>query len=65
MYCKHCGTALPDDTRFCTGCGTQIGEATDSRPSAGGGASAALSASMIRLLPGILKTPTAGRLFSP
>lgn len=37
MYCKHCGTALPDDTRFCTSCGTQIGKATDSRPVAGGG----------------------------
>ena len=37
MYCKHCGTALPDDTRFCTGCGNQIGEAADSRPTARGG----------------------------
>ena len=37
MYCKHCGTALPDDIHFCTGCGTQIGEATDSRPPAGSG----------------------------
>lgn len=37
MYCKHCGTALPDDTRFCTGCGTQIVEATDSRPATRGG----------------------------
>lgn len=37
MYCKHCGTALPDDTRFCTGCGAQAGSASDSRPTVGGG----------------------------
>lgn len=37
MYCEHCGTALPDGTHFCTGCGAQIGEATDSHPPAGGG----------------------------
>lgn len=37
MYCKYCGAVLPDDARFCTGCGTQTGEATDSRPQAGGG----------------------------
>lgn len=37
MYCKRCGTALPNGTRFCTGCGTQIAEATDSRPAAEGG----------------------------
>ena len=37
MYCKHCGTALPDDTRFCTGCGAQTGEATDNRPPTGSG----------------------------
>jgi hypothetical protein len=37
MYCKHCGTALPDDTRFCTGCGVQTGEAPNSRPVAKGG----------------------------
>lgn len=32
MYCKHCGTALPDDTRFCAGCGAQTGSIPDSRP---------------------------------
>ena len=37
MYCKHCGAALPDDTRFCTGCGTQTGNPPDSRPAAGAG----------------------------
>ncbi len=37
MYCKHCGTALPENTSFCTGCGAQTGEATDSRLPTGGG----------------------------
>ena len=37
MYCKHCGTALPDDTRFCTGCGAPTGYAPDSHPPTGGG----------------------------
>jgi hypothetical protein len=37
MYCKHCGTALPDDIRFCPGCGTQTGNQPDSRPAAGVG----------------------------
>ena len=37
MYCKHCGTAMTDNTRFCTGCGAQIETAPDSHPAAGGG----------------------------
>ncbi len=37
MYCKHCGIALPDDTRFCTGCGIQTGNPPDGRPAARGG----------------------------
>ncbi len=37
MYCKHCRTALPDNTRFCTGCGAQTGDSSDTRPAAGGG----------------------------
>lgn len=37
MYCKHCGTAMTDNTRFCTGCGAQIETAPDSRSAAGGG----------------------------
>lgn len=37
MYCKHCGTALPDDTRFCTGCRVSVSPAPDIRPAAGGG----------------------------
>ncbi len=34
MHCKHCGTALWDNTRFCTGCGAQTSSAPDSRPAA-------------------------------
>ena len=26
MFCTHCGKELPDDARFCTGCGTPITE---------------------------------------
>ena len=37
MYCEHCGTALPDDARFCTGCGAWTGDPPDSPPAAGGG----------------------------
>lgn len=37
MYCKHCGTDLSDDTRFCTGCGAQTGSVPDSHPPTGGG----------------------------
>ena len=37
MYCKHCGTALPDDSRSCTGCGAQGGPASDNRPAGGNG----------------------------
>ena len=37
MYCKHCRTALPEDTRFCTDCGVQLGSPPGSRPAAGGG----------------------------
>ncbi len=25
MYCKHCGTQLDGDARFCTGCGAPVG----------------------------------------
>jgi uncharacterized membrane protein YvbJ len=24
MYCKHCGTQLDSDARFCTGCGAPV-----------------------------------------
>ena len=37
MYCKHCGTTLPDDIHFCTGCGTQIDTTQDNRPAESGG----------------------------
>jgi phage shock protein C len=25
MFCKNCGTSLPDDCRFCSACGTATG----------------------------------------
>ncbi|MDF3004186.1 MAG: uncharacterized protein K0S22_658 [Oscillospiraceae bacterium] len=34
MYCKHCGTILSDNVRFCTGCGAQTGSAPNTRPAA-------------------------------
>lgn len=37
MYCKHCGTAFTDNTRFCTGCGVQMGDPPDTCPAAGVG----------------------------
>lgn len=37
MYCKHCGTTLPDNPPFCTCCGAQTSSEADSRPVAGGG----------------------------
>ena len=37
MYCKQCVMALPDDTIFCTNCGTQVGDWLDSRPVVRGG----------------------------
>ena len=37
MYCKHCGTALLENTHFCTGCGAQTDSAPDSRPALRGG----------------------------
>jgi len=37
MYCTNCGNALPDNTRFCSGCGTQTGNPPDSRSATGGG----------------------------
>lgn len=37
MYCKHCGTVLSDDTRFCTCCGAQTDSAPSSQPAAEGG----------------------------
>lgn len=24
MYCKNCGKEIPDDSRFCGGCGTNL-----------------------------------------
>lgn len=27
MFCTHCGKELPDDARFCTGCGNAVGPA--------------------------------------
>ena len=35
MYCKICGTTLPDDTRFCTGCGAQTGNLADKQAAEG------------------------------
>lgn len=32
MYCKHCGITVPENSRFCTGCGAQ----TDGVSNAGG-----------------------------
>lgn len=26
MYCKHCGNIIPDDSKFCYGCGTSTSE---------------------------------------
>lgn len=28
MFCTHCGKELPDDVRFCTGCGNAVTPAT-------------------------------------
>jgi len=37
MYCKHCGAALPENIRFCSGCGAQIAQVPDSHHHEGGG----------------------------
>lgn len=37
MYCTHCGSALPDNTRFCTNCGVQIEPALNTQPPQRGG----------------------------
>lgn len=34
MYCKQCGTELPEDIRFCTECGVQVSAVTVSPPTA-------------------------------
>jgi len=37
MYCTHCGAALSENSRFCSGCGVQTTSVPDSHPYAGGG----------------------------
>ena len=37
MHCKHCGTTLPDNTRFCTCCGAQTSSEANSHPVATSG----------------------------
>jgi phage shock protein C len=36
MYCKNCGTSLPDDCRFCSSCGTATGVVPPAPPQAYG-----------------------------
>jgi|GEM_PF-645548 len=33
IYCKKCGTALPDDAAFCIKCGTKVDRPADAQPS--------------------------------
>lgn len=33
IYCKKCGTALPDDAVYCVKCGTKVDRPADARPS--------------------------------
>lgn len=37
MYCKHCGTSLQENIRFCTNCGAQIDSTPNTQPPARGG----------------------------
>lgn len=34
MYCKHCGSEMPDDAIFCSHCGTRLVEAAPAEPAA-------------------------------
>lgn len=36
MYCRSCGTSLPDDCRFCSSCGTATGVVPQAPPIAYG-----------------------------
>ena len=35
MYCTNCGKQLPDDTKFCTGCGVPQSPATQTSANSG------------------------------
>jgi double zinc ribbon protein len=64
IYCSRCGTALPDDARFCAKCGAPIGGAPSPAapaPSASAAASAAIAP------PGVqeLKCPSCGAPITP
>ena len=32
MFCKNCGAQLPDDSKFCTTCGTNLADAPAAQP---------------------------------
>lgn len=36
MFCRHCGATIPDDSRFCPQCGTQVLTSTAGTPGANG-----------------------------
>ena len=34
MFCRHCGKQLPDQARFCNGCGNPVAPAATAAPAA-------------------------------